>query len=76
MNIDRIKIGLSVCLLAAVTGCVGYADGGGGGAVYVGGPEVAVFGGSYDRGRDAHDYSHRGAASREVAHGGGRERKR
>ena len=32
---DRIKIGLGIALLAALTGCVGYVDGG-----YYGGPVV------------------------------------
>ena len=58
-------------LLATFTGCVGYVDGGGGGAVVVGGPEVGFFGGPFERGRDVHDYSHRGAVSRGVAHGAG-----
>jgi hypothetical protein len=71
MKIDLTKIGLGVCLSAALTGCVGYVDGGGGGAVVVGGPDVGFFGGPYERGRDVHVYSNRGAVSRGVAHGGG-----
>jgi len=75
--LDRIKIGLGVAALAAVMGCVGYVDGGYGGAVVVPGPDVYLFGGGYDRGRDAHDYSHRGSESRAVAHpGGGHEQRR
>jgi hypothetical protein len=71
-RIDRIKIGLGIALLAALTGCVGYVDGGyGGGAVVVGEPDMYVFGGRYEGGRDVHAYSHRGAVSRGVAHGGG-----
>ncbi len=71
---DRIKLGLGVALLVALTGCVGYVDGGYGGDVVVGGP--VVVGGVWDVGfvgRDvAHGYSHRGAASREAARSGGR----
>jgi hypothetical protein len=37
----------------------------------VSGPDVGFFGGPYERGRDVHEYSHRGAISRGVAHGGG-----
>ncbi len=69
-----IKIGLSLIVLTALTGCVGYVDGGGGygGTVVVPGPAVAVYGGGfYERGGDVHGYSHRGFASRAVAHGGG-----
>ena len=67
--VDRIKIGLTVALVAVLTGCVGYVDGGyGGSAVVVSEPDVYVFGGGYERGRDVHDYSHRGAESRTVAH--------
>lgn len=72
------KIGLGMAVLAACVGCVGYVDGGYGGAVVVPGPDVYLFGGGYDRGRDVHDYSHRGSESRAVAHpahaGGGRKR--
>jgi len=75
--VDRIKIGLGIALLAALTGCVGYVDGGYvaggyGGAVVVAEPDVYVFGGSYERGRDVHEYSHRGVESRAVAHPDGR----
>jgi len=34
-------------------------------------PDVFLFGGGYDRGRDVHGYSQRGSESRAVAHGGG-----
>jgi hypothetical protein len=71
---DGIMVGLGVALLLALTGCVGYVGPGYGGDVEVGvpGPDVVLFGGGgYDRGRDVHDYSNRGAASRAVAHGGG-----
>jgi len=68
-----IKIGLGLALLTALTGCVGYVDGGGGGAVVVDGPGYIEggFGGYYDEGRNVHGYSGRGSASRTVAHGGG-----
>ena len=71
--VDRIKIGLGIALLAALTGCVGYVDGGYvsggyGGAVVVAEPDVYLFGGGYERGRDVHGYSDRGSASRAVAH--------
>jgi hypothetical protein len=74
----RIKqIGLGIVLLAALTGCVGYVGGGYGDAVVVPEPDMYVFGGFYERGRDVHDYSHRGFESRAVAHrvGGGPERR-
>jgi glycogen phosphorylase len=38
--VDRIKIGLGIALLAALTGCVGYVDGGYGGTVVVPGPDL------------------------------------
>jgi hypothetical protein len=65
----RIKIGLGIALLAVLTGCVGYVDGGYyGGPVVVPGPSVYFWGGDYDRGRDVHVYSQRGVASRAVVH--------
>jgi hypothetical protein len=72
-NNDLVKIELGIALLTALTGCVGvgYADGGYGGAVVVPGPDVYVFGGGYERGRDVHAYSNRGVASRAAAHPGG-----
>ena len=74
--VDRTKIGLGIVLLAALTGCVGYVDGGYVGGGYVGAvvvPEPLFIGGVYERGRDVHVYSQRGVASRAVAHppGGG-----
>ena len=63
----RIKLGLGVALLVALTGCVGYVDGGYGGDVVVGGVWDAGFVG---RGV-AHGYSSRGRASRGAAHSGG-----
>jgi hypothetical protein len=71
--VDRIKIGLGIALLAALTGCVGFVGGGYGGGVVVAEPDLYLFGGGYDRGRDVHGYSQRGSASRAVAHpsGGG-----
>ena len=76
--VDRIKIGLGIALLAALTGCVGYVGGGYGGAVVVAEPDVYLFGGGYDRGRDVHGYSNRGSVSRAAAHpsGGGQGGKR
>jgi hypothetical protein len=71
--VDKMKIGFGLALLAALTGCVGYVGGGYGGAVVVPGPpDVVFFGGPYyERGRDVHEYSHRGAESRGAAHPGG-----
>jgi hypothetical protein len=67
--VDRIKIGLGIALLVALTGCVGYVDGGYyGGPVVVPGPDVYFSGGYYERGRDVHVYSQRGVESRAVAH--------
>ena len=65
---SRINLGLAIALLAALTGCVGYVDGGYGAAVVVPDPEVVVFGGVYDRGHDVHDYDRRGSESRAIAH--------
>jgi len=76
--LGRIKIGLGIAALAALIGCVGYVDGGYGGAVIVPGPDVYLFGGGYERGRDVHAFSQRGFVSREVAHpvgGGGKGRR-
>lgn len=70
--VKRIKIGLGIALVATLMGCVGYVDGGYGGGVVVGGPDVTLFGGGFDRGRDVHAYSQRGGASRAAAHSGGR----
>ena len=71
--VDLIKIGLGIALLAALSGCVGFVGGGYGGAVVVAEPDVYLFGGGYDRGRDVHGYSDRGSVSRAAAHpsGGG-----
>ena len=74
--VGRIKIGLGLALVAALAGCVGvgedygggYYDGGYGGAVIVSEPDMYFYGGSYERGRDVQDYSHRGSESRAVAH--------
>jgi hypothetical protein len=71
----RIRIGLAVVMLSALTsGCVGFVGGGyggGGGVVVAPAPDVVLFGGGYDRGRDVHGYSQRGTESRAAAHGGG-----
>ena len=80
----RIKSSFGVLLLTFVAGCLGYVDGGYGGAVVVPEPDLFLFGGGYygdgyyERGRDVHEYSHRGAASRASAHasGGGHARNR
>lgn len=69
--VERTKIGLGIVLLAGLTGCVGWVGGGYGGEVVAPGPDLYLFGGNYDRGRDVHAYSQRGAASRAVAHPGG-----
>jgi hypothetical protein len=72
-------LALGAGFLLALTGCVGYVDGGyGGGAVVVAQPDVFIGGGyyghdGYDHGRDVHGYSQRGAVSRGGGggHGGG-----
>jgi hypothetical protein len=71
---QQIKIGLAIVVLSALaSGCVGFAGGGyGGGVVVAPAPDVVLFGGGYDRGRDVHGYSQRGAESRGAAHGGER----
>jgi len=69
--VNLIKIGLGIALLAALTGCVGFVGGGYGGEVVVPGPDLFLFGGGYDRGRDVHGYSDRGSVSRAAAHSGG-----
>ena len=70
--VDLIKIGAGIALVAALTGCVGFVGGdGGGGEVVVPGPDLFLFGGDYDRGRDVHGYSQRGSSSRAAAHSGG-----
>jgi hypothetical protein len=70
--VGRIRIGLGIGLglglVAALTGCVGYVDGGYGAAVVVPAPDMYFYGGSFERGREVHDYSHRGFESRAVAH--------
>ena len=38
------------------------------GGVVVSAPDLYLFGGGYDRGRDVRDYSHRGSESRAAAH--------
>ena len=71
---SRIRTGLAIAMLTAMTGCVGVVDDGGysDGDVGVGvGWWGSWWGGDYDRGRDVHGYSDRGAASRGAAHGGG-----
>jgi len=77
--LDPVKIGLGIVVLATLTGCVGYVDGGGyggGGGVVVAEPDFFVFGGDYGHGHDEHGYSQRGYSSRALAHssGGGHAR--
>jgi hypothetical protein len=62
--VDRIKIGVGIALLSAMTGCVGFVGGGYGGEVVVPGPDLLLFGGGYERGGDVHAYSNRGFESR------------
>ena len=65
-------LGVAIMTLVAMTGCVGYVDGGGGVAVE---PDFWLFGGGYyGHGGDDHGYSHRGSESRAAAHGGGHHR--
>lgn len=61
-------IGLGLALMAGLTGCVGYVDGGYVGPVVVAEPEVYFYGGFDERGRDVHDYGRRGFESRGAAH--------
>ena len=80
--VRRSKIALGLALVTALTGCVGYVGGGygygygDGGGVVVSEPDAYVFGGGYERGRDVHEYSHRGFVSRGEAHRGGGDRGR
>jgi hypothetical protein len=75
----RLGIGMAVALplIGSLTGCLGYVDGGYGGYGDYGGydegpgPDLFLFGGGYDRGRDEQAYSHRGSASRASVHAGG-----
>lgn len=70
--VDRIKIGLAIAVLMALTGCVAWVGGGYGGGGWWG-DDGGWWGGGRgdDRGRDVHGYSERGAASRAAAHGEG-----
>lgn len=68
--VDRIKVGLGIGLLAALTGCIGYVDGGYVEPAIWPEPPVVFLGGFYERGHDVHAYSHRGAESRAIAHRG------
>jgi len=62
-----------IALLVISTGCIVPVGGGGydGDVIVPGPPDVYLFGGGYDRGRDVHEYSQRGYASRSAAHSGG-----
>jgi hypothetical protein len=67
--VERIKIGLVIGLLMALTGCVGYVRGGYyGDPVIVPEPDQYLFIGDYHNGHDAYNYSHRGSESRGAAH--------
>ena len=71
-SVKRIKIGLLIGLLAALTGCAAFwGEGYYGDTVMVSEPDMYLFGGDYYRGHDAHNYSHRGSESRVAAHTGG-----
>jgi hypothetical protein len=74
--INGVKVVLAVLVLAALSGCVGYVDGGYGGTVVVPGPDVGFYGGFHDGGHDVNVYHDRGVRSRGVAHPGGAGRKR
>ena len=72
MNYMKFSLLPLVLLLMTLTGCATY----GGGDYYTDDvvetdPGLYLFGGGYDRGRDVHNYSQRGFASRAVAHPGG-----
>ena len=69
-RLDRIRIGMGGALLATGIGCVGYVGPDYGDAVVVPGPDVYLFGGDYERGRDVREHSHRGFESRAAAHSG------
>lgn len=79
--VGRIKLALGIALLAVLSGCIGVVGDDGDDVEYddevvVPGPDLFIFGGGFDRGRDAHDYSHRGHESRAAARParGGHER--
>ena len=69
---QQIKIGLGIAVLASAAGCVGYVDGGYGGAVVVPGP---VFYGGFEARPVVRVYSDRGYRSRGVAHPGRSDRR-
>lgn len=69
--VGRFKLWLGIVLVAVSAGCIVPVGGGYDGPVVVPGPDLFLFGGGFDRGRDVHAYSQRGFASRAVAHGGG-----
>ena len=73
--VNRVKIGLMIGLLATLSGCAGFWGAGYyyGDAVVVSAPvpDMYLFGGDFERGRDVHNYSHRGSESRGAAHPGG-----
>ena len=65
--------GFAAAVLCGLLGCVGYVDGGYEGVVTVPAPDIYIWGGGYERGRDVHEYSQRGRESREAAHAGRRD---
>ncbi|MHB8523238.1 MAG: hypothetical protein ACYDH9_21135 [Limisphaerales bacterium] len=71
--VDRIKIGLGMAMLAALTGCLGWTDEGGvyGGMMMTPEPDYYLFGSDYGWGRDAYGYGYRGFESRRQGHFGG-----
>ena len=56
--------------LVTLAGCVGYVGPGYGPDVAIGGPDVTIFGGGFERGHVVHDYARRGHESRGSAHFG------
>jgi hypothetical protein len=70
----RIKVSLAMALLTVVVGCWwGFEDEHYGGRGYDGYSTVPYYdnyfyGGAYERGHEAHEYSHRGRESRSSAH--------
>jgi len=59
-----IKIRLVIGLLTALTGCTTYGGGGYYSNGYYDDGDGYLFGGGYDNGRDVHQFSQRGSASR------------
>jgi hypothetical protein len=68
--VERIKLGLAIVLLATLSGCATYGNGGYyyGDAVVVPGPDLLLFNDDYGSGRYEYDYRNRGSESRREAH--------